>query len=216
MSGWRSDLVVLVADRSMEAAVRGLLSRPEALGIRRVGHEVYVHPYRDPGCFQGGHDFLRPFVGRCGHGLLMFDRQGCGAEGQTREALEQAVTRALSSAGWGDRAAALVLDPELEAWVWSDSPHVSRCLGWEGREPDLRTWLRKEALWPEADLKPADPKAAVEAALRAVCKPRSSAIYDELARNVSFQRCSDPAFLKLRAVLTAWFPAQTASPPEST
>jgi hypothetical protein len=31
---------------------------------------------------------------------------------------------ALFTSGWENRAAAVVLDPELEIWVWSDSPEV--------------------------------------------------------------------------------------------
>jgi hypothetical protein len=39
-----------------------------------------------------------------------------------------------------------------------------------------------------------------------VRKPRSSAIYLELARSVSTDRCTDPAFLKLKRCLREWFP----------
>lgn len=42
MSEVRSDLVLLVADKDMEYAMKGLLSRPAALGIRRVSCEIYV------------------------------------------------------------------------------------------------------------------------------------------------------------------------------
>lgn len=206
MSDYASDLVVLVPDRNTEATVRGLLSRPQALGIRPVQYELYVHPERDPGCFHQGHDFLRSMTGRCAYGLLLFDRIGSGREQQTREEIETDVITRLSASGWGDRAAVIVLDPELEVWVWSDSPEVDRCLGWHGQQPDLRTWLRTEGRWLPDQPKPQDPKAATEQALRRASRPRSSALYEQLATSVSLQRCTDAAFFRLRQVLTNWFP----------
>ena len=38
-----NDLVVLVADKNLEYAVRGLLQRPRALDIRSVSHDIFVH-----------------------------------------------------------------------------------------------------------------------------------------------------------------------------
>lgn len=211
MSEWESDLVVLVADKNMEAGVRGLLSRREALGLPKIRYDVYVHVARDPGCFLGGHDFLRPMAGRTAHALVLFDRDGSGREQETRESLEELVTQRLSSSGWGDRAAAIVLDPELEVWVWSDSPHVGRVLGWIEAHPDVRAWLHEKGMWAEGESKPEDPKAAVERVLRHVRKPRSSAMYGKLAAAVSLQRCTDPSFLRLREVLAGWFAEDTRS-----
>ena len=210
MSAYESDLVVLVPCKDMKAAVCGLLSRPQALNLRPLRSDVFVHPERDPGCFRRGHDFLRPMAGRYAHGLVMFDRDGCGQERKSPESLEQLVTTRLASSGWHDRAAAIVLDPELEVWVWSDSPEVDRCLGWQGRQPNLRTWLQQdEDVWLEGAAKPKDPKEAVERALYHVRKPRSSAIYEQLAEAVSLRRCTDPAFSKFRQLLAEWFPEQS-------
>jgi hypothetical protein len=55
----RRDLVALVADKSMEATLRGLLLRPEALGTRAVSYEIYSHPAFDAGCRAKGPTFLR-------------------------------------------------------------------------------------------------------------------------------------------------------------
>lgn len=197
------DLVCLVADRSIEAAVRGLLSRPEALGIRQVDHEIFVHPRRDPGCFHEADAFLGPLRGRYQHGLVVFDRAWDGAPIQDANELEHAVGRCLGSDGWGG---VVVIEPELEAWVWSDSPHVEESLGWGDRTPALRAWLRQRGLWPAGSPKPLDPKAALEQALAAVRAPRSSAIHGNLARRVSVERCSDESFARFRSLLGIWFP----------
>ena len=42
------DLVCLLADKSIEAAMDAVLRRPEALGIRAIEFETVVHPRRDP------------------------------------------------------------------------------------------------------------------------------------------------------------------------
>ncbi|HEY4589423.1 MAG TPA: hypothetical protein VII86_09345, partial [Thermoanaerobaculia bacterium] len=101
---------------------------------------------------------------------------------------------------------AVVISPELESWVWSDSPHVERALGWDRGPAPLRSWLQEKGLLEAGAAKPAQPKEAVELALKTVRTPRSSSIYLELARSVSTDRCTDPAFLKLKRCLREWFP----------
>jgi len=201
------DLVVLVPGRDEQAALEGLLSRPEALGIRPVGPVFYRHPDRDAGCLLRAHLFLRPQVRRFRHALVLFDRVGCGREPRSREELEAEVQSRMSASGWGDRAAAVVIDPELEAWVWSDSPHVAEELGWARRQPALDEWLVAQGLLTEGQVKPPDPKETVHRALREAAKGRSSAIYAQLAETVGLGRCVDPAFAKLREVLLRWFAA---------
>ena len=197
------DLVILAADKNAEFALRGLLGRPMALKIRKVDADVFVHPERDPGCLNRGAQFLASLSKQYRFALLVFDLSGCGREAEGALALEQAVEASLASA-WAERSAAIVLDPELEVWVWSDSPHVDAALGWN--EGALRPWLVGQGLLASGATKPADPKAAVEAARRKVGKPRSSAIYGEIASKVSVERCTDRALAKFRSRLTEWFP----------
>ena len=199
------DLVVLSADKDIEWALRGLLARPQSLGVREISYDLYVHPNRDPGCRQGGHDFLKPFVHKYAHGLVIFDREGCGREETERASLEREVEGRLSSSGWDDRAAAVVIDPELEIWVWNDSPHVESALGWKSTETSLKEWLRQKGWLREGESKPTQPKTAVEEVLRLVRRSKSPAIYHELALRGSTKRCVDAAFLKLKQTLAGWF-----------
>ncbi len=201
-----SDLVILAADKNIKFAVEGLLNRPQAMGMRAVTAVFYIHPESDPGCLRRSDAFLRPFVNKFAHALVIFDREGCGKQQQPRTALEDEATSRLFRSGWADRAAAVVIDPELENWVFNDSPEVDAAVGWAGRTPKLRDWLEKEGLLASDRIKPARPKDAMEAALRHVRLPRSSAIYGQLAGRVGLARCADPAFLKLKSTLQTWFP----------
>jgi len=207
----RKDLILLVADKNMEASLKGLLSRFQSLKFRQVTFDLYVHPERDPGCLLRAHDFLRPFASQYERALVLLDHDGCGQESDERSMLESALEKRLGETGWEGRAAAVIIAPELENWVWSDSPKVDIALGWGDKTPPLRAWLGEKDLLQVGAVKPAEPKRAVELALRATRKPRSSAIYFELAQGVSTARCTDPAFAKLRRCLREWFPASAAT-----
>jgi hypothetical protein len=206
-----SDLIALVADKSMEMALKGLLARPEALAIGHVRTDVQRHPEKDCGCRSHGATFLSPFAKQYRRALLMFDYEGCGEQNMPVVELEESLERELAHNGWLDRSAVIILDPELEIWVWSNSPHVADVLGWAGRTPPLREWLAQERLWPSGLPKPERPKETLEAALREVKEPRTSSLYEALAGKVSLEGCMDRAFLKLKSTLQGWFPAGHAS-----
>ena len=197
---------MLAADRSIEEALRGLLSRPKAIGIRPIEFETHAHPRRDPGCYQQAHAFLAPLRRQYRHAIVVFDRHGCGTS-EPVAAIEGHVRVSLQGSGWGPNSDVIVIDPELEVWVWSDSPKVDEALQWSGRKPRLRPWLEGRGVWSPGHPKPPDPKAAVRLALREVKIPPSASIYGKLARSVSVERCADPAFGRLRERLRTWFPA---------
>lgn len=202
------ELVVLVADKNMEFAVKGILSRANALRMREVKPVFHVHPENDPGCLLRGDLFLSLFVHQYAHALVLLDREGSGQERFAREKLEAGIEERLAKSGWGDRAAAIVIDPELEMWVWSDSPQVDSVLGWEGRNPALRNWLLDKEYLHDGQVKPVRPKEALELALRTARKPRSSSLYFQLAQKVSLGRCVDSSFVKLKTTLQGWFPVE--------
>jgi hypothetical protein len=203
--GPTKDLVVLIPDKNTEAAVLGILRRTESLGIRTITHDRFVHPERDPGCRCQSVSFMRTFASRYSRCLVLFDKEGAGAGDKGREQIEAEIESGLRTSGWGDRACVIVIDPELEAWVWGNSPHVEIALGWQDRPVRLRAWLEAEGLWEPTCAKPARPKEAVERVMLESRKRRSSAVYEQLARRVSLSECTDPAFAKLRTILKEWF-----------
>ena len=200
----RKDLIVLAADKCMEAAVRGLLSRSEALGIRSVTADIHRHPEKDPGCRIDGVDFLAPFSAKYGNALLMYDFEGCGDTAKPVTEQEDYLRQRLGKV-WGQRADAVIIEPELDIWVWSRSPHVETILGWKDRNPSLREWLVDREHLRAGDLKPYRPKEALEDALRIVRQPRSSSLYEDLARTVGLKECTDPSFCRFHDILRKWF-----------
>lgn len=201
----QDDLVILVPDNNLEHGISSLLRRPQAMGIHSITYKIYIHTQRDPGCLRESHDFLRSFTKRYRYALVLFDRHGCGRDDSPVGCLEEEVRSRLSRCGWNDRADVVILDPELESWVWSDSPKVNECLGWSGRNPGLQAWLRQEGLWQSGEIKPKDPKTCLEKALQQVSKPRSSGIYAQLGASVGIERCTDPAFARFKTILQRWF-----------
>lgn len=201
-----NDLIVLVPDRNMEYAINGILKRKHSLKIRSVKFEVHVHPAHDPGCFSDGPEFLRFALNQAHHALIALDHEGSGQEhDMNRMEMEDDLEKRLADTGWSGRSAAVVIAPELENWVWSDSPHVDTALGWIGREPSLRKWLLQQGYLKKNEMKPSRPKEALQQALRAAGKSRTSRLYTVLSEQVGFDRCIDPAFLKLKAILQRWF-----------
>ena len=201
----KRDLIVLVADRDMEGALKALLSRHQSLGIQAIDYDIIVHSGHDAVCAQQGVKFLSNFTNQYRYALLMFDHEGSGRENVTPEQLGNSLNAEFANSAWGQSARAIILVPELEAWIWSDSPHVEDVMGWKNRQPTLREWLIQRGLLQDGQVKPEKPKETFRAALREASTPRSSSLYFQLAGRVSFNRCRDKAFLQLKEVLSEWF-----------
>ena len=200
------DLVVLVADQDMHEAMGELLQRTESLGIRPIKYSIEKHLRRDPGCRTEAATYLRTYTRNYRNALVMFDREGCGSD-LSRNQIQSRVERDLAANGWGDRCKAIVIDPELEAWVWNGSNRVSEILGCGSSYRDLKAWLREKDIWPSGSNKPSDPKKAMRAALRKAQRRVSARIFGELASSSTLHRCNDSAFSELRDTLERWFPA---------
>lgn len=201
------DLLIVVADKSMEQAMKGLLGRPLALGIRQIEVEIFRYSEKDSGCFSRGVPFMSDYSDQYRYGLLLFDHKGCGQEATPPQELANDLDAEFAKSGWEDRAKTIIISPELEAWVWSDSPHVSKIAGWRNNE-NLRSWLIQQEYLQEGEAKPKRPKKAFVEALCKSNKIRSASLYFQLAQHVSLQRCTDPSFLELKRILKKWFPPE--------
>jgi hypothetical protein len=137
------DCVILVADLDTENAIKGLLARPQAIGCRSITFDIFRHPRRDPGVRLESASFFKSLIASYDRAIAILDRHGSGCDDQLAQIIEQEIEN-LMPVEWRGNAVAIVIDPELESWVWSDSPEVEKILGWQGRQPNLREWLAAE------------------------------------------------------------------------
>lgn len=201
----QKDLFVLAADLELANALEGLLSRPSCLSIREIDFDIERHPNRDSGCRIDAVEYLRPYLGRYRHALVVFDSWGCGST-DSREEIQNSVEEGLNLNGWNHHAKTIVIDPELEVWIWGECPAVSKVLGWGVHYRELRRWLNSQGLWPADHAKPGAPKKAMTEAMKHKRSRRSARKFLELATTIDFGCCVDPAFNELRETLGVWFP----------
>ena len=199
------DLVALVADKHIGTTLRVLLERRRrSLNLRPISFDVFPHEDSDPGVLRGAPEFLRRFLQTHRYALAVLDVEFSGSPGP-RQRLEGEIQQRLDGRGWQGRSRVIAIDPELEAWVWSDSPHVPRILGLAQNE--IRDIADEHDWWAQGAPKPIRPKELMSVVLRRARKVRSAAIYAQLAQRVSVQRCKDAAFAGLRDTLREWFGA---------
>ena len=208
MNGYAKDIFALVADSSMEQAFEGLLAQHGRLNIRRIRYDIEVHPRRDPGCRIDAVSLLRPRLESHGYALVVFDHDGCGSKA-SRKKLQQEVQEKIERNGWENRCKVIVIEPELENWVWARDGKVSEVLGWGSNFDTLRQWLQEHRLWLNNDPKPCDPKRAMEEAIKQKKVKRSASLFKRIANVSQPQYCRDPAFIEFRETLQRWFPADS-------
>jgi len=201
----KRDVVFLVADAAMEQMLQGFLSRPHC--HRSIGcgpfafdvrEDVSVAPGRDPDVFVRSRELLQPYERLHHRAVVMLDVAWEGSPGAER--IRTHISDSLKPA-W-DQFAVIVIDPELEAWVWQDNPHVAEAFKCRA---DFRDVLRRSGHWPDGASKPPDPKAALDYLRRHHRADRSNAAFGRLARKISVRHCEDRAFGQLRDTLRAWF-----------
>ncbi len=207
------DCLFLVADKNMEGMLKGFFSREgfhRALGCGRFDFNPredlkVAHGQNDPGLYTKANEFLQPYASSHRHAVVVVDAEWSGSPGE--DAISQRLNEHLANAGWSDdNGCAVVIAPELENWVWQDSPHVCSALGSDKAFAALRAELQVKGFWQPNEVKPDRPKEAVEWVLRQSKKGRSSAIYQQLATRVTARGCTDHAFHTLRDALLRWFP----------
>lgn len=145
------DCLFLVADKNMEGMLKGFFSRDafhHAVGCGHFDLDIrqdllVAHGQNDPGLYTRANEFLQPYAGTHRHAVVIVDAEWDGSPGA--EAISQRLIEHLSNAGWpADCGCAVVIDPELENWLWQDSPHVCTALGFDGTFSELRTTLESQ------------------------------------------------------------------------
>lgn len=201
------DLIVAVADSYQEEVINELLPRLTLThNISTLDFDIIRNPGHDAGSYNNSQDLLRPFVNQYSFCLVIFDYEGSGIESKkSREEAERDVEYKLTLNGWDDRCCCIVIEPELENWMWINSPHVEDAIGWDNQTESLYNWARAEGFILRNESKPLRPKETLENALRFIRTAKSASIYRRIAKRASYRDCSDPAFLKLTRTLENWF-----------
>ncbi|MCB1127173.1 MAG: hypothetical protein KDM81_11785 [Verrucomicrobiae bacterium] len=212
----KEKLAILVPDGAYPLILDALLTkRRESLGLRPVLREIVKDTFHDSS--REVVALLRPYLRECSHVLLLRDLEGSGAEERGATALERELLAELVANGWhGDRAAVLVVEPEVEAWLRFDSVHLGDLI----RERARRRQGEAELLFPQVVAeaiesnggmneigKPRRPKETLEAVLELFGVRRSNAIYGRLAEREGLRGCKVRSFQRLVATLQEWFAA---------
>jgi hypothetical protein len=211
--------VILVADSNMAATFRGYFKRDGwhvSLGCAQfaintdVGADMLVDEGgNDPGVYTKGHELLRPYQKSHLRALVILDCEWDGSPG--KEAIIDHITTNLITSGWSESTVKVIaIEPELENWLWQDKPQVADVLRYRGDKP-LRQYLADSGKWPMDSAKPPRPKETAEWVLKQTRQPRSSAIYQKLARHISIKGCTDASFAEMHTTFLTWFPLEVVS-----
>jgi len=205
--------VFLVADETMRETFDAFLSRNGkhfSLGCRNFAFDpkedliVAIGKY-DSGVYDCAHEYLAPYLETHEHAVAVFDRK-YGTDRTADESRDHVIEEMLQS-GWPrERFEVVVIDPELEMWLWTGTPHVKaafRC------QEEPREWLAANNWWPAEAPKPPRPKKAAEALVAHGGQRRfNKTLHREIVAKSSVANCVDPAFGILRDALQRWFPPE--------
>ena len=210
------DLVVFVADLTMEKEIEAFLKRPDFnapynLNTRPFEFDPAEDLIRIPGCdagvFSKGHEWLQAYRGRHRHAAVVFDRE-FGTDRGASELRDELSGRILRT-GWNaGHFRVVVIDPELEAWIWQRNHRVATPLGFTSVDSMVEAIRGAGLDWPDGQSKPTRPKEALEAVVRRRGIGWSSAIHRSITSSISLIGCQDPAFIDLRNALQEWFPGE--------
>lgn len=212
------DVIFHLADEHMEKGLKAFFARDNwhfALDCRRfeIDPKSEADFYRVPGHTDGGiwrhaAENLRPFLDQYEHAVIVLDADFEPHPGA--DVLREDISAAMVQAGWPlERFAVVVIEPELEAWLWAPNLNVARAFGHEDFE-QMRATLEREGLWNPGEAKPHDLKAARDRAARLGGKKLGGPIFKGVFSVISraaFNQCVEPGFITLRTALQTWFPA---------
>lgn len=202
--------MILVPDLQCEATLRGFFGREKfhlSLGCApfafEPGDDLIRETKNDPGVWKNAHELLRLKRATHRNALIILDNSWEGSPGVAQ--IEKDIGGNMTGSGWPrGQFEVVVIDPELESWIWQDHVHVETAFGHAG-PPSLRQRLRDSDLWPDGGRKPTDPKLAVEAVQGWYRFGPPSPVFAEIAMKVSVKGCVDPAFQKMLRALKGWF-----------
>jgi len=238
-------LVIMTADGQCKATLRGFFERKKfylSLGCGPIElddetfdpeNDIVVHPGKDPGVWSDPQKVLFSTGKVYEKALIILDHawEGAPPADQLIERIKTLVEKEAKLEP--HRFEVILIEPELEAWIWQRNQQVVDAFGFKGNEAALWNLFEDKSLlldqdeeehrfvpanalggqppaWPMANPKPENPKGLVEA-LKSHCRSGPpSEIFSEISSHISVKNCGDEAFQLLRAKLREWFPKPNA------
>jgi len=136
----------------MEGAFTGFCMRDGfhmSLGIQPFAFDrtraILVASGSDPDVYTRAHELLRSYCRTHRFAVVVLANAWDGSPGVAT--IQHNIQENMRSSGWHrDRFEIIIIDPELEAWSWQDSPHVTSAFRFT-QHPSLRQWLGEQGLW---------------------------------------------------------------------
>jgi len=211
------DVIFHLADQHMEAGFRAFFSRDDwhfAMGCQKFDidpdseRDIYRRGgYTDGGLWKHAHTNLVPFKDQYRHAVIVLDADFEPHPGA--DILHQEISENMLDAGWAeDSFCVVVIDPELEAWLWAPNVNVARAFGHDDFGK-MKAALSAEHLWDEGAPKPNDLKRARDRAARLGGKKTGGPIFRGVFAGISKRACDlceETGFKRMRAALNTWFP----------
>ena len=193
---------MLCADSHAEAILQEVFRRSKEIGVDMERPNIHRRGGETDGWVRKyGVGTLRTQRHVYSHGLLIFDHQGCGDRRSGPE-IEAELDDQLA-ANWGDQAKAIVIEPEVEAWLWGMTESLHAIPKLSGA--DLNQWLRSRHPWPK---KPVDPKDHLQALFRDYRAKYCGDNFRLVAQQASLndQHCLCRSYRRFVSILRTWFP----------
>ena len=209
----RRPIKFIVADKNIEFTFRGFLERDAfhqslrcgAFEFRSDQDLLVAVGKNDPGLYAQAGQYASGARATHDHLVIALDADWHGSPGAA--AIRTGIQAACERETWPrEDVCVVVLDPEIEEWIWQDNPNVERAVGHRG-PTNLRADLATSGDWPLTSPKPPRPKEVLEQVVRKNREPRSSALYRRIAAQVSVGKCVSPSFHHLLEALRRWYPA---------
>lgn len=212
-------LVFHLADGAMVEGLKAFFRRDNwhhAIGCARVEIDpdserdfLKIPGRNDQAVWKSAHAYLAPFRDAYERAVIVLDEHFDPSPGA--EQLRGDIAASMIASGWTkDRFEVIVVEPMLEAWLWTDSDHVAAAFGMDNYT-SLRARLIQENLWETGQPKPraTELKRACSRACALGGSKSSRATFANVFRVVSsraLNRCIEPGFNLLREALRTWFP----------
>ena len=199
------DLSILCADSDMKSVLESLLKRlTERQEIREISYEIIRAYGRDPGVYKKAHELVRGKDREYEKCLVIFDYKGSGARKPVADTEDEVKNNIVRNSNYSqDDVEVVVIDPELEIWIWKGWKHFYK-LPVRVESSEVSKWLRKNGI-PEGSYKPRKPKERFEKFREHFRVQKSPANYKKISEKTSLRGCTDRAFNKFMNALTRWF-----------